>query len=240
MGVFAFALIAFTSVIIILTPIRNYLPGYLDVEVREKILKNAMRADSLKEVIDVQSRYLEEITDILSGNITIDSIKKMDSVSFVASSYEIPRSEKESAYIERFESEEKYKINTLTPESGELVFHKPLNGIISSSFNNDKNHYGLDLTAAPDTKVLATLNGTVIYAGYDGNFGNIITLQHDNDFISMYMHNEKLLKKTGDHVLAGEAIAIIGNTGKLSTGQHLHFEIWHKGIPVDPSKLMKF
>jgi murein DD-endopeptidase MepM/ murein hydrolase activator NlpD len=88
--------------------------------------------------------------------------------------------------------------------------------------------------------VLATLDGTVIYTGYDGNVGNIIALQHENDFVSMYMHNEKLLKKIGDHVIAGEAIAVIGNTGNLSTGQHLHFEIWHRGTPVDPSKLIKF
>jgi lipoprotein NlpD len=241
MGVFAFVLITLTSVIIILTPIRNYLPGYLDAEVREKILKNAMMVDSLEDKIAMQSRYLENLTDILSGNISIDSIQEMDdSVSYIASHYDIPRSDVEKAYIEQYEEDEKYKINTLNPENGELVFHKPLKGVISSSFNPDKNHWGIDLTAASDTKVLATLDGTVIYAGYDSNLGNIVTLQHNNDFISIYMHNDKLLKKTGEHVNVGEAIAIIGNTGKLSSGTHLHFEIWHRGTPVNPSKLIKF
>ncbi|MDR0835977.1 MAG: M23 family metallopeptidase [Tannerella sp.] len=240
-GLFAFALIALTSIIIILTPIRNYLPGYLDVEVREEILKNAMTADSLKEKIDIQSRYLENLTAILAGEISIDSIQNTDdTLSFIASNYEIARSDRELAYIERFEEEEKYKINTLNPESGELVFHKPLKGVISSAFRDDKTHLGIDLTAAEATKVLATLDGTVVYAGFDNNLGNIITLQHENDFISMYMHNDKLLKKIGDHVITGEAIAVIGNTGKLSSGTHLHFEIWHRGEPVDPSKFIHF
>jgi lipoprotein NlpD len=223
-----------------MTPIRNYLPGYLDVEVREEILKNAMTVDSLREKIHIQSRYLENLTAILSGNISMDSIQNTDSISFTASNYEIPRSDREASYIERFEDEEKYKINTLNPESGELVFHKPLKGIISSSFRDDKSHLGIDLTSAPDTRVLATLDGTVVYAGFDSNLGHVITLQHDNDFISLYMHNNKLLKKIGDHVIAGEAIAIIGNTGNLSSGTHLHFEIWHRGEPVDPSKFIKF
>jgi lipoprotein NlpD len=241
LGLFAFILIALTSVIIILTPIRNYLPGYLDIEVRREILKNAMTVDSLEKKIAIQSRYLENLTAILSGNISIDSIQKTDSVSFVASNYEIPRGEKEIVFIERFEEEEKYKINTLNPENGALVFHKPLKKcVISSSFRDDKSHLGIDLTAAPDTKVLATLDGTVIFAGYDSNLGNMITIQHENDFISMYMHNDKLLKKTGDHVIAGEAVAVIGNSGKLSSGAHLHFEIWHRGTPVNPSKLIRF
>jgi lipoprotein NlpD len=241
LGLFAFILIALTSVIIILTPIRNYLPGYLDIEVRQEILRNAMAADSLEKKIAQQTRYLENLTAILSGNISIDSIREMDSVSFVASNYEIPRGEKEIAFMERFEEDEKYRINTLNPESGELVFHKPLRkGVISSAFREDRNHFGIDLTAAPDTKVLATLDGTVVYAGYDSNCGNIITLQHENDFISMYMHNDKLLKKIGDRVIAEEAIAVIGNSGKLSSGTHLHFEIWHRGIPVNPSKFIRF
>jgi lipoprotein NlpD len=240
LGLFAFALIVLTSVIIIMTPIRNYLPGYLDVEVRETILKNAMRADSLEDQIAMQSRYLENLTAILSGNISVDSIQKMDDSVSMVSNYGIPRSEREMAYIKRFEEEERYKINTLNPESGELVFHKPLKGVVSSSFSAEKRHFGIDLTAASGTKVLATLDGAVVYAGYDSNFGNIITLQHENDFISIYMHNDKLLKKIGDRVKTGEAIAVIGNTGNLSTGAHLHFEIWHKGSPVNPSKFIKF
>ena len=240
--IFASILITLTSVIIILTPIRNYLPGYLDVEVRKEILQNALRADSLESKISSQSRYLENLMSILSGTVSIDSIQAGDTMSYTSSNYEIPRSERESDYIKRFEEDEKYNLTALNPNPllTEIFFYKPLNGIVSSAFNSEKEHYGVDLTSALKESVVATLDGTVIYTGFDPNFGNVISLQHKNDFISIYKHNEILLKEIGDRVVAGEAIAIVGNTGKLSTGPHLHFELWHKGTPVNPEEYIAF
>ena len=240
--IFASILITLTSVIIILTPIRNYLPGYLDVEVRKEILQNAMRADSLENKILAQSRYLENIMSILSGTVSIDSIQTGDTMSYTNPNYDIPRSERESEYIKRFEEEEKYNLTALNPNplQTEIFFYKPLNGIISSSFNSEKEHFGVDLTSALKESVIATLDGTVIYTGFDPNYGNVITLQHKNDFISIYKHNDILLKQIGNRVVAGEAIAIVGNTGKLSTGPHLHFELWHKGAPVNPEEYIAF
>ena len=240
--VFAFVLIAFTSFIIILTPIRNYLPGYLDVEVRKEILHNALRADSLEERVAVQSRYLENLSAILSGNVVIDSIMTNDSVSYVNANYDIPRSDREAAYISRFEEEERYNLTALNsnPVQTDMFFYKPLNGIVSSAFDAEMRHYGIDLTSAPKTSVLATLEGSVIYIGFDPKYGNVISLQHKNDFISIYKHNDVLLKNVGERVVAGEAIAIVGNTGVLSTGPHLHFELWHKGAPVNPEEYIVF
>ncbi len=239
---FAFILITLTSVIIILTPIRNYLPGYLDVEVRKEILQNALRADSLEEKIAIQSRYLENLSAILSGNITIDSIQGGDSAAHINTDYNIPRSDRESAYIQQFEEKEKYNLTALNPNppQTEYFFYKPLNGIISAAFNPDKLHFGIDLISALKENVIATLDGTVIYTGFDPNYGNVISLQHKNDFISIYKHNDILLKEIGDRVVAGEAIAIVGNTGKLSTGPHLHFELWYRGAPVNPEDYIAF
>ena len=235
-------LISLTAIIIILTPIRNYLPGYLDVEVRKEILQNTLKADSLEEKIAIQSRYLENLTAILSGTITIDSIQSINSLSHYSSNYDIARSERESDYINRFEDEEKYNLTALNPNpvQTDIFFYRPLNGVISSAFNSEKEHYGIDLTSALKESVLAVLDATVIYTGFDPNYGNIITLQHKNDFISVYKHNEILLKEIGDKVTAGEAIAIVGNTGALSTGPHLHFELWHKGEPVNPEDYIAF
>ena len=240
--IFASILITLTSVIIILTPIRNYLPGYLDVEVRKEILQNALRADSLEQKINLQSRYLENLADILSGNINIDSIQSFDSTSYILSDYNIPRSDNESTFIKRFEDEEKYNLTALNPNppQTEIFFYRPLNGIISSVFDADKQHFGIDLTSALRENVIATLDGTVIYTGFDPRYGNVITLQHKNDLISIYKHNEILLKEIGEKVVAGEAIAIVGNTGELSTGPHLHFELWHKGVPVNPEDYIAF
>jgi lipoprotein NlpD len=201
-----------------------------------------MRADSLEEKITVQSGYIKNISDILSGNILIDTLPYDDTMSFVASNYNIPRSDRESAYIRKFEEEEKYNLTALNPNPPrtDIFFYRPLNGIISSAFDENKEHFGIDLTSAPKENVIATLDGTVIYTGFDPKYGNVISLQHKNDFISIYKHNDVLLKEIGNRVTAGEAIGIVGNTGELSTGPHLHFELWHKGSPVNPEEYIAF
>jgi murein DD-endopeptidase MepM/ murein hydrolase activator NlpD len=240
---FTLLLIAFTAFIIVKTPIRNYLPGYLDVEVRKEIMQNALRADSLERIIEVQTLYLDNVTSILTGTMPIDSIRDIDSLSLINANYEIPRSKAEEAFIKTFEEEEKYNLTSLNPNlkpSDALFFYKPVNGIISSHYEADIRHYGVDLVAAPKESVLATLDGTVVFTGFDPQYGNIIQIQHKNGFLSIYKHNELLLKRMGDQVMAGEAIALIGNTGNLSTGPHLHFELWLKGNPVNPEEYISF
>lgn len=240
---FAFALICATSLIIIKTPIRNYLPGYLDVEVRKEIIENALRADSLERMIKVQSLYLDNVAGILSGTIDVDSIRTIDSLAHVDASYEIPRSKAEETFVKTFEDEEKYNLTVLSPNPAPtdgVFFYKPVGGVVSSHYETNIRHYGVDIVAAPKESVLATLEGTVVFTGFDPNVGNVIQLQHNNGFLSVYKHNELLLKEIGDHVEAGEAIALVGNTGKLSTGPHLHFELWYKGAPVNPEEYIAF
>lgn len=243
LGVFAFSLVAFTAFIIIMTPIRNYLPGYLDVEVRKEIVQNALRADSLERMIEIQNLYLKNVTGIISGTIELDSIREIDSLARIDADFEIPRSPEEEEFVKNFEQEEKYNLAVLNtnplPVDG-LFFYKPVNGMISSHYQADIHHFGVDIAAAPKESVLATLDGTVMYAGYDPNQGNVIQLQHKNGFVSVYKHNELLLKEPGEQVVAGEAIALVGNTGKLSTGPHLHFELWYNGKPVNPEDFIVF
>ena len=224
LAVFAFSLVAFTAFVIIMTPIRNYLPGYLDVEVRKSIMQNAMRADSLERMIQIQDLYLRNVTEIISGEVRLDSIRQQ-------------------AFVKDFEEEEKYNLTVLNPNPlpvEGLFFYKPVNGMVSSRFQANIQHFGIDVAAAPKESVVATLDGTVIYAGFDSNQGNVIQIQHKNGFVSVYKHNELLLKKPGDQVVAGEAIALAGNTGKLSTGPHLHFELWYNGKPVNPEDFIVF
>lgn len=243
LAVFAFLLIAFTAVIIIITPIRNYLPGYLDVEIRKEIMQNALQADSLERMLSIQTLYLDNVMGILNGTTPIDSIRTIDSLARVEPDFEILRSKEEDQFVKNFEEEEKYNLTVLNPNhvpTDGVFFYKPVSGVVSAPFEGEKRHYGVDLVAAAKESVLATLDGTVVFTGVDPNFGNVIQIQHKNGFISIYKHNELLLKQVGDHVVAGEAIALVGNTGKLSTGPHLHFELWYKGSPVNPEDYIAF
>lgn len=243
LAVFAFFLVSATALLIIKTPIRNYLPGYLDVEIRKEIMQNALRADSLERMIAVQSLYLENMAGILAGTISLDSIRAIDSLTQVQADYDIPRGKTEESFVKSYEEEEKYNLTVLDPNpvpTDGVFFYKPVNGVISAHYEADARHFGIDLVAAPKESVLATLDGTVVFTGFDPNYGNVIQIQHKNGFLSIYKHNELLLKEAGDHVVAGEAIALIGNTGQLSTGPHLHFELWYKGNPVNPEEYIAF
>ena len=244
LALFACFLIAVTALIIITTPIRNYLPGYLDVEVRKEIVENALRADSLERMVAIHELYLSNVAGILSGTLPLDSIRQIDSLATNDENYEIPRSPSEEAFVKEFAEEEKYNLTVLAdpekvPTDG-VFFYKPVNGTVSAHYEAAIRHYGVDLVAKERESVLATLDGTVVYAGFDSNQGNVIQLQHKNGFISVYKHNALLLKEVGDIVQAGEAIALVGNTGKLSTGPHLHFELWYKGNPVNPEEYVAF
>ena len=244
LALFACFLIAVTALIIITTPIRNYLPGYLDVEVRKEIVENALRADSLERMVAIHELYLSNVAGILSGTLPLDSIRQIDSLATNDENYEIPRSPSEEAFVKEFAEEEKYNLTVLAdpekvPTDG-VFFYKPVNGTVSAHYEAAIRHYGVDLVAKERESVLATLDGTVVYAGFDSNQGNVIQLQHKNGFISVYKHNALLLKEVGDIVHAGEAIALVVNTGKLSTGPHLHFELWYKGNPVNPEEYIAF
>lgn len=243
LAVFAFFLVSVTAFIIIKTPIRNYLPGYLDVEIRKEIMQNALRADSLERMMAIQSLYLDNVAGILSGTVPLDSIRQIDSLAQVQADYNIPRGPEEENFVKSYEEEEKYNLTVLDPNpvpTDGVFFYKPVNGVISAHYEVDARHFGIDLVAAPKESVLATLDGTVVFTGFDPNYGNVIQIQHKNGFLSIYKHNELLLKEAGDHVVAGEAIALVGNTGELSTGPHLHFELWYKGNPVNPEEYIAF
>ncbi|GHT66665.1 peptidase M23 [Bacteroidia bacterium] len=239
---FAVFLITLTSFVIIKTPIRNYLPGYLDSDVRQEMIKNALTADSLETELAVQSRYLENIRAILRGDIKVDEVPTIDSIRD-ARDIDLEKSKRTSEFVKSYEEEEKYNLNGLAMASGgggKPMFYKPVKGIVSSTFNLRERHYGIDVASTPSESVLATMKGTVVFTGFDPNAGYVIQLQHPNGFVSIYKHNAKLLKSPGDAVSAGEVIALVGNTGQLSTGIHLHFELWLDGKPVDPSEYINF
>ena len=239
---FAVFLITLTSVVIIKTPIRNYLPGYLDADVRQQMIRNALATDSLETQLAMQSKYLNNVGAILRGDMKVDEVPVSDSIKD-ARNINLEKSERTAAFVRNYEEDEKYNLNGLAAASTgaeKAMFYKPVKGMVSSAFNLREKHYAIDIATTPSESVLATMKGIVVFTGFDPNSGYVIILQHPNGFVSVYKHSDKLLKSQGDAVSAGEVIALAGNTGNLSTGVHLHFELWLDGKPVDPSQYINF
>jgi murein DD-endopeptidase MepM/ murein hydrolase activator NlpD len=119
-------------------------------------------------------------------------------------------------------------------------FIPPISGVITDTFNAERNHYGIDIAAKEKSIVRSVQGGTVVYNGWSPDFGHVLIIQHSNNFLSVYKHNSVVLKKRGTIVKTGEAIALVGNTGNLSTGTHLHFELWNNGVAINPKKMIVF
>ena len=224
------------SLIIIFTPLRNYLPGYMNTEVREQVVQNALRADSLQWMLERQRMYIMNIQDIISGNVKVDSVHSIDSLTAVRSEELMERTQAEDDFRKQYEETERYNLTTIdnAPAVTGLIFFRPTRGMISSEFDAAKKHYGIDIAASPNESVLATLDGTGMLATYTADTGYVIQVQHGQNLVSIYKHCGSLLKKVGDTVKAGEAIALVGNTGEKTTGPHLHFSIRKDGKAVNP------
>ena len=230
------------ALIVSFTPLRNYLPGYLNSDVREQIVNNALRADSLQQLVERQNLYIMNIQDIFKGEVKVDSVHSLDSLTVVRSEELMERTAQEEEFRKQFEESEKYNLTNIQaePDVDGLIFYRPTRGLLSSNFNPDERHFGVDIAANTNESVLATLDGTVVFGGYTAETGYVIGIQHNRDFISVYKHCGSLLKQTGDKVKAGEVIALVGNTGAQTTGPHLHFELWRKGEALNPEKYIVF
>lgn len=235
-------LFVIAATIITFTPLRNYLPGYMNSEIRAQVVENALRVDSLQQLVDRQNLYIMNIQDIFSGKVRIDSVQSMDTLTAMRKDTLMERTKREEEFRRKYEETEKYNLTAITsqPDVNGLIFYRPTRGMISDRFDAEKKHYGTDIAANPNESVLATLDGTVVLSTYTAETGYLIEVQHNQDFISVYKHCGSLLKREGDKVQAGEAIALVGNSGTLTTGPHLHFELWHKGRAVNPEKYIVF
>ena len=231
-----------TAVIIAFTPLKNDLPGYMNKEVREQVVTNALRADSLQWLMERQRMYIMNIQDIVSGSVKADSVHSIDSLTVVRSEELMERTQAEDEFRKQYEESERYNLTSLDNAQAitGLMFVRPTRGMLSSEFDANKKHFGIDVAASPNESVLATLDGTVVLATYTADTGYLIQVQHAQNLVSVYKHCGILLKQVGDVVKAGEAIALVGNTGEKTTGPHLHFEIWNRGRALDPTKYIVF
>lgn len=236
------------SALIFFTPIKRLVPGYGDASSGDLLEINKTIAN-LEKQLKEQKNYTDSFRRMITGDDETESdvkeekIIEIDTLQSVAiiEEDEILRQEVE----EDVQSQQRQKMGSINVSSNDmpleqLYFMPPITGVVSEQFMPDKKHYGTDILAPKNTPVKATLDGFVISSDWTLETGNTISIQHSNNLISFYKHNSALLKETGDYVKAGEAVAIIGNTGTLSNGPHLHFELWHKGKPINPENFITF
>lgn len=243
-GVGSLFLIALVTVLIAFTPLREFIPGYTDVNLRKTGIENTIKIDSLENILRQKEQYLQNINKIIQGeplvyNDTVVVDSNLNYKNIV--NEKIPEDSLLRVMIETEEKYNLFKTAGRTPNSiSSLIFFNPIKGIVTEQFNAKKQHFGIDLVAPKNEVIKATLDGTVIFAEWTSETGYVIQLQHANNLISIYKHNSVLHKKQGDKVKAGDVIAIVGNTGELSSGPHLHFELWYNGIPLNPEEYILF
>jgi len=248
MFLFVFLAVAFT-------PVKRYLPGYAADSNEGNVRAMAKEVDRLEKELKSYEAYTENFRKMLVGDVQtekdIDQTveenvnPEMDSVFVKLSTSEIDRQLRKEIELEEIgQTVQQARTTNISPKGlpiEQMYFMAPISGEISAAFTPDENkHYGVDVLAAKNTAIKAAMNGYVFISDWTLETGNTIGIQHQNNIITFYKHNSALLKKVGSYVKAGEAIAIIGNTGTLSDGPHLHFELWYKGKPVDPTLYIKF
>jgi murein DD-endopeptidase MepM/ murein hydrolase activator NlpD len=236
-------LIGVTYLIIAFTPLREYIPGYSSTALKKKATELNYKTDSLQQVILMNDRFYGSIKKVLQGDVNKVDFNKdsiIQAVKLEASEVDLRPIQEDSLLREKVDKEDKYNLFESASTATNFVLFPPVNGEVSEPYNLKEKHYAVDLVVAPDTPVKATADGTVIFAEWTAETGYVVILEHSYGLISVYKHNASLTKNQGDFVKTGEVIATAGNTGALSTGTHLHFELWNDGYPINPANFIDF
>jgi murein DD-endopeptidase MepM/ murein hydrolase activator NlpD len=242
-GLFSVTLISATIVLIAFTPLKEYIPGYSSTQLQKNATKLTVESDSLKNRLAMLENYTNSIKSVLTGELTSDEV--IDSIQDSAKRIQIDEStldasKQDSIFREKIESRDRFPLSDESQDKLKIVFFAPVSGNVSQLFNSENKHFAIDVVAKVGTPVKAAADGTVIFSEWTTETGYVIILKHANNFISVYKHNGTLLKQQGDLVQSGEAIASIGSSGELTTGPHLHFELWSDGYAVNPANYIDF
>ncbi|MDC1539414.1 M23 family metallopeptidase [Flavobacteriaceae bacterium] len=239
----AIFLVAITAVFIAFTPIREYIPGYSSSALQQQALELDFRTDSLLKVININDTYISSVKSVLRGEVSAVVINK-DSIFKAAQAdteiLNLNPSKADSILRAKVNNEDKYNLFDSATTVSDFVFFPPVNGSISSEFDTNEKHFAVDIVIPKNTPVKATADGRVLFASWTSDASYVIIIDHGDELISVYKHNSSLTKTQGDFVKAREVIAISGSSGELSTGPHLHFELWNNGIPLNPTTFIDF
>lgn len=239
-------LIALTILLVAFTPLREYVPGYSSTDLKRKANELAYKVYELEDNIRYTNQYLDTMRKVLRGEVAAvelnpDSLIRMFKMVDTAG-VDLRPKEVDLRLREYVELEDKYNIFEQTEDVADPILFPPISGNIADTqkFDPQKRHYALDIAAPKGTAVKSIADGTVLLSDWTSDTGYVMVIEHRNGYTSVYKHNGSLLKSQGDVVKAGEVIATVGNTGEFTTGPHLHFELWKKGVALDPEKHIYF
>lgn len=241
-SVLSAVIVILVILLIATTGLREYIPGYPKAEYRQMLVNNALKVDSLEQELAKRDQFFDGIKAIMAGEVPEDNLATQKETEI--GNVEFQEFNHDSVFQDKLLAEQ-LSLSLQNNESNnvglsQIHFFVPIKGVITEHFNATPDHFGIDVVSEANTRISAVLNGTVIFSGWTLETGYVIYLQHKSDLVSVYKHNAEILKTTGEKVNAGEAIAIIGNTGELSTGAHLHFELWYKGTAINPEQYIDF
>ncbi len=242
-GLITFLLIIFTALLIVFTPLKEYIPGYSSVALKTKASKLVFKVDSLEQELEVNNLYIKNIRDALIGDVAsleFDTDSVFESIQSGSEPLRVDASANDSLFRLEVEQVDKYSFFEEAKKEVDIVFFAPISGTITANYDINQKHFAVDVAVKSGTPVKAIADGTVIFSEWTAATGHVIILEHTKNFISIYKHNGSLLKQQGDLVKSGEVIASSGSTGELTTGPHLHFELWSDGYPVNPINFIDF
>ena len=224
------------------TPIKEFIPGYTSTKVRKEAIRNTFLLDSLVTKFQKQDQFIKSIKSALSGKNESDEglLKEINKNNLESFNREFNRVKADSLLRLEVMQEDKYNLMPNSKNNVKFMLFSPASGLISEPFNSEIKHFAVDIALAKDTPIKSVAVGTVVLAEWTSDTGYVIVIKHNHGLLSVYKHNSTIEKSQGDIVQAGEVIAFAGNSGELSTGYHLHFELWIDGYPVDPTNFIDF
>lgn len=234
---------AITAALLFFTPLKALMPGYVSPDVRRQIVESSLRIDSLSHAMQRHQLYVMNIKDILRGEVKMDSVNTIDSLTILRSEDLMERTEREKEFSRKYEEIEKYNLTSHTLRYSEieaLHFYPPMRGMLTTAYAPSELHFGIDVSATNDRNVCAVLDGTILMSGYTAQNGYVIVMQHADNLVTMYKHLSTILKSKGEKVKAGEVLGIAGLQDENKNNPYLHFEVWHKGVSLDPTRYISF
>ena len=241
-GFFSILLVVLSITLIAFTPIKEYIPGYSSALLKKNALIATLKTDSLKTQLSILENYTKALRPVLTGELKPEEADSLflQQERIIINENALAATKADSIFREEVDSRDRFPIINNSQSNVKLVFFAPLNGQISQGFDPSSKHFAVDILANTGSPIKAIADGTVIFSGWTTETGYVIILKHSNNYISVYKHNGNLLKEQSDFVQSGEAIASVGSTGELTTGPHLHFELWSDGYALDPLKYIDF